>query len=68
MTTITSVIYQGPNGGYSIVAKGCPVFAFGKTLDIVQSRWVKACHAYFGNPKEAIAVTSGSAFEQHIFA
>ena len=44
--TIKCVIHRGSKGGYAIVADAYPIFAFGKTIGLVQSRFIKACHAY----------------------
>ena len=58
---VKGVIYRGKTG-YSIAAQGYPIFAFGKSLDIVQVRWVKACHVYFGTTRQAPAIMSGAEY------
>lgn len=45
---IQANIHQGTNGGYALVADGYPIFAFGKNIGLAHSRFIKACHAYFG--------------------
>ena len=68
---VKGVIHRGSNGGYAIVADDYPIFAFGKTIGLAQSRFIKACHAYDSSDLQTraayLSVGSSTSIEQPVY-